>query len=260
MRDKNPADSRIRRSAVVRPIRPKSPSELTSRRTTRPRRCGARPATMRRASPAQAMGNTVASSITGVTLSSDPGSDGTYAIRRSVRGDGDARFSGDGDRPARARLDGSPKAAIYESGSGTTKLVFSYEVFENDVDVDSVAIGADKLMLNGSSSKTGDVQAVLTHRGGVGVRFGVWRVDASSSVVGGCSATPGPGRSGRGEQDVKIGPRTSSTRPTWPRTSRRRWPTSRRPRFPRNGSRCGRTAFRISTYRSSSSSVRRRWR
>ena len=63
-------------------------------------------------------------------------------------------------------LGGTPRQAAYASGTGTAALVFTYNVVAGDEDTDGIAIGADKLDLNGGTIKGGDgsgPDATLTH-------------------------------------------------------------------------------------------------
>ena len=107
-------------------------------------------------------------SVTSVSLTSDPGSEDTYAIGDSIRAT--VTFSGEVDVSGTPQLeldvDGSPKQAGYESGTGTATLVCSYTVAEDDKAPSGVAIGADNLARNGGTiTKSGDsaVDAILTH-------------------------------------------------------------------------------------------------
>ncbi len=118
----------------------------------------------------QAVSNTVAPTVSSVALSSNAGSDSTYAIGDMVSAT--ATFSAAVDVDAsggtpQLELDvgGSARQAAYASGTGTTALVFSYTVAEGDADTDGIAIGADKLTLNGGTIqvKGGDTAATLTH-------------------------------------------------------------------------------------------------
>ena len=52
-------------------------------------------------------------------------------------------------------LGGTPRQAAYASGTGTEALVFTYNVVDKDEDTDGIAIGADKLDLNGGTLKGG---------------------------------------------------------------------------------------------------------
>ena len=79
-------------------------------------------------------------------------------------------------------FNGSAKPASYASGSGTTALVFSYEVADGDADADGIAIGENKLTLNGGTITGGGVHAeVLTH--GVVVANAGHKVDGVKPTV-----------------------------------------------------------------------------
>ena len=106
-----------------------------------------------------------------VALTSDPGSDATYAIGDAVKAT--VTFTADGGR----QHHGEPAAACarhrrhsepggYESGTGTTALVFAWTVADNREDADGIEIGANKLTLNGGTiRKAGSttIDAVLDH-------------------------------------------------------------------------------------------------
>ena len=118
----------------------------------------------------------VAPTISLIELTSDPnddgrpGDDGTYAIgdtveatvtfTRAVTVDD---MSGNNKPQLELDVGGSPKQAEYTSGSGSTELVFSYTVAENDEDNDGIAIGSNKLTLNGGTIKTLNADAELAH-------------------------------------------------------------------------------------------------
>ena len=57
------------------------------------------------------------------------------------------------------------RQAAYSSGDGSAALVFSYTVVENDVDTDGIAVGANKLVLNGGTvaAVSGGLAANLAH-------------------------------------------------------------------------------------------------
>ena len=58
---------------------------------------------------------------------------------------------------------GTAKTAFYRSTSGTT-VVFSYTVAVGDADIDGIAIGANKLTLNGGTINDAHGNAaILTH-------------------------------------------------------------------------------------------------
>ena len=122
--------------------------------------------------------DTSAPAVVSVALTSDPDATGpdddTYAIDDVVRAtvtfsEAVTVFSSDmaGGRPGlELDFDGTAKPAAYDSGSGSTTLVLTYEVAENDADTDGIAIAANRLTLNGgtlTASSDTLVDAVLTH-------------------------------------------------------------------------------------------------
>ena len=119
--------------------------------------------------------DTSAPTVVSVALTSDPDATGpdddTYAIddvvRATVTFSEAVTVDTTGGRPGlELDFDGTPKPAAYESGSGSTVLVFTYQVAENDADADGIAIGANRLTLNrGTITASSDtlVGAVLTH-------------------------------------------------------------------------------------------------
>ena len=115
-----------------------------------------------------AVTNAATPRVTSVSITSNPGSDDTYAIGDSI--EAAVTFSGKvgvtGTPQLELDFNGSPKQAGYESGTGTATLVFSYEVAEGDEAPGGVSIGVSKLTRNGGTiTKSGDstVNAVLTH-------------------------------------------------------------------------------------------------
>ena len=110
--------------------------------------------------------------VTRVRISSAPAAGDTYELGETIRVTltfdeavavtGTPRLSIDMD-PA----NWGTKRAAYESGSGTTGLVFAHEVVEPNVSTQGIAVLADTLALNGGtirSQATGD-DAVLSHAG-----------------------------------------------------------------------------------------------
>ena len=74
--------------------------------------------------------------------------------------------SGDPELEFNVTTPAGGERATYESGSGTTELVFSYTVGTGDDDSDGIWWGADSLLLDGGDSITGvynSVAAVLDH-------------------------------------------------------------------------------------------------
>ena len=110
----------------------------------------------------------MAPAVSGIGFTSNPGDDGAYAIDNTVQAT--VTFSGTvtvtGTPQLELNVGGTAKQADYASGSGSAALVFSYIVAENDQDTDGLAIGANKLALNGGAIKGGDgtgPDATLTH-------------------------------------------------------------------------------------------------
>ena len=115
-----------------------------------------------------------APAATGVAVTSDAGSDATYALGEKVRvtvtfseavdvdtAGGTPHLTIDLD-PA----DWGAKAAAYESGSGTKALVFAHEVVEPNVSTGGVAVVADTLALNGGTIRSAaGADAALAHEG-----------------------------------------------------------------------------------------------
>ena len=58
---------------------------------------------------------------------------------------------------------GGPRRADYESGSGSTDLVFSYTVVDGDEATDGVAVEKDEITLNGGTITAGGTAATLTY-------------------------------------------------------------------------------------------------
>ena len=111
-----------------------------------------------------------APAVSTVAISSDAGSDDTYAIGDNI--EATVTFDGNVDVDTAA---GTPqleltvgtaaRQAAYSSGSGSSALIFRYTVVDGDADGDGVGIGADRLTLNGGTIKEsgGTVDAVLGH-------------------------------------------------------------------------------------------------
>ena len=120
---------------------------------------------------------------TGVAVVSDAGSDDTYGmgdvIRVAVAFGEAVTVTG---RPSLA-IDMEPapwgeKRAVYESGSGTARLVFAHEVVEPNYSVQGIAVLADTLALEGGAIRSASgADVALAHAGlGHDVRHKVdWR-------------------------------------------------------------------------------------
>ena len=109
--------------------------------------------------------------VSSVAVTSDPGSDDTYAIgdviEVTVTFDQAVTVGTAGGTPfLELNVGGAQRQATFASGSGTETLVFAYTVAENDADGNGVAIGAHSLAHDGGTIKWGDgvgPDAVLTH-------------------------------------------------------------------------------------------------
>ena len=113
-----------------------------------------------------------APAVTYIAISSDAGDDRSYAkgevIRVTLRLSEAVTVTG----APRLKLDlqegdGDERWASYESGSGSTTLVFAYTVAEGDDSQEGVAVPANSLALNGGaivSASDGD-NALLAHTG-----------------------------------------------------------------------------------------------
>ena len=94
-----------------------------------------------------------APTVSGVALTSNPGSDSTYAIDDDV--EATVTFSAAVDISGAPRLEldfaGSAKQAACATGTNVTTMVCSYEVAAGDSAPNGVAIAANKLTLNGGT-------------------------------------------------------------------------------------------------------------
>ena len=110
--------------------------------------------------------------VTAVRVTSDPGSDDTYAlgdvITISVTFDEAVDVTG----APRIAIDMDPaewgtKQAAYQGGSGTKTLTFTHTVVEPNYSTQGIAVLANSLALNGGDieSKATDTDANLSHDG-----------------------------------------------------------------------------------------------
>ena len=126
------------------------------------------PATVSIAFPMVANRVAVVPTVASVELS-DAGSDGAYGIGEGVTAT--VTFSEAVDVTGTPQLEidvgGNARTLSYSSGTGTAALVFSgYTVAEGHTDPDGIAVGANKLKLNGGTIRKQDsttVDAVITH-------------------------------------------------------------------------------------------------
>ena len=113
--------------------------------------------------------------VTGVAVVSDPGDDDTYGLDDVIRVRvtfSEAVDVNTTDGTPRLKIDMDPahwgeKWAVYESGSGTTELIFAYTVVEPNTSTQGIAVLADTLELNGGTirSTASDTGADLAHDG-----------------------------------------------------------------------------------------------
>ena len=105
--------------------------------------------------------------VSRISLTSDPGEDGTYAIGEAVLAT--VTFSAEvavGGMPTlELDFDGVPKTAAYNAtASSGADVVFSYTVAEHDEAKGGIAIEADKIELNGGTIRSlGGADAALAH-------------------------------------------------------------------------------------------------
>ena len=119
-----------------------------------------------------ATNSTVAPAVTGVEITSDPGTDSTYGldetIEVSVTFNKPVYVDTAGGTP-RLEIDfvavaGGEVWAGYAAGDGTSILRFSYEVLPADASTDGVAVVANRLQPNGGTIKSqGGADATLTY-------------------------------------------------------------------------------------------------
>ena len=120
-----------------------------------------------------AVGSTTAPTVSGVALTSDPGSDNTYAIGDSV--EATVTFSEAVDITGTPQLaldfDGTAKGATCATGMNTTTMVCSYTVVENDSAPNGVAIAANTLT-GGTITATGSTTAADLDHSAVAIDAG----------------------------------------------------------------------------------------
>ena len=105
-----------------------------------------------------------APTITSVALTSDPLYDSNAigdAIKATVTFS--AAVTVTGTPQFALNVGGGPRTAAYESGSGSTDLVFSYLVVEGDEDTDGVSVEKDEIALNGGTITAGSTATTLTY-------------------------------------------------------------------------------------------------
>ena len=112
-------------------------------------------------------GDTTAPTVSGApSVTSDPGSDSTYAIGDtiSVKVTFNEVVTVTGTPQLEIAVGSNNRQANYASGSGSTELTFSYTVVAGDGDSDGIAVAANKLTLNSGTIKdAASNDATLTH-------------------------------------------------------------------------------------------------
>ena len=112
--------------------------------------------------------------VTGVAVTSDPGSDDTYALGDTIRVTLTFSDAADVDTTGgKPRLkikmapDSGEKWAAYSGGSGTTTLTFDYTVAEPNQSTTGIAVLGNTLALNGGKIRSTSTQrdALLKHAG-----------------------------------------------------------------------------------------------
>ena len=112
--------------------------------------------------------DTTSPTVSKLEITSDPGTDRTYAAGDEIRVTVTFSEPVDVERTPRLMLKVGDRnrPAGYLEGTGTTELVFGYEVADGDEDTDGVSIEANRLTLNGGTIRDGsNNNAVLDHDG-----------------------------------------------------------------------------------------------
>ena len=110
--------------------------------------------------------DTTTPTVSAVEITSDPGSDGIYAPEDEIQATVTFSEPVDVERTPRLMLKvgDRDRGAGYEEGTGTTELVFAYEVIKGDEDTDGVSVDANSLSLHGGTIKDPSKNsAELTH-------------------------------------------------------------------------------------------------
>ena len=112
--------------------------------------------------------DTTAPGVSGLEITSNPGSDATYAVGDEI--EATVTFNEtvevEGTPQLRLRMGSRTRPAGYRRGTNTTELVFAYEVVKGEEDTDGVSIEANSLLLNGGMIEdASNNSAVLDHDG-----------------------------------------------------------------------------------------------
>ena len=112
--------------------------------------------------------DTTSPTVSKLEITSDPGTDRTYAAGDEIRVTVTFSEPADVERTPRLMLKVGDRnrPAGYLEGTGTTELVFGYEVADRDEDTDGVSVEAGRLTLNGGTIRdASNNNAVLDHDG-----------------------------------------------------------------------------------------------
>ena len=155
--------------------------------------------------------------VSGLVITSNPGSDRTYAVGDEVQVT--VTFSEtvevEGTPRLRLRVGSRTRTAGYLRGTGTAALVFGYEVAEGDEDTDGVSIRAGRISLNGGTIEDeAENVAALAHEAlaaqaghqvdGVRPAFVSAAVDGSSLTLSYGEALDGGSRPVSGDFTVEV--------------------------------------------------------
>ena len=111
-----------------------------------------------------------AATVTDVEITSDPGSDDTYARDDVISITLTFSETVDVTGAPRLKIDMDPaewgeKWAAYQGGSGTATLTFAHTVVEPNYSTQGIAVLADTLELNGGTIQASGLAALLSHTG-----------------------------------------------------------------------------------------------
>ena len=161
--------------------------------------------------------DTTAPTVSSLTISSNPGSDQTYAAgdEIEVTVTFNETVEVEGTPQLRLRVGSRNRTAGYDSGTGTAALVFGYEVADGDEDTGGVSIEAGRIALNrGTIEDEAENAAELAHEAlatqaghkvdGVRPSFLSAAVDGASLALTYGEALDGGSRPATGDFTVEV--------------------------------------------------------